>query len=244
MDMPKRETAPHTDTAPDRVFSAPLPQIAAAAAPPQRGQAVTVDVLAAPPAPPSTDEASARVIGEALGLYIVAEKGDALILIDKHAAHERIIFDALQKNGAAAMSQTLLQPVTFNTGSEDAELLSQNGELLSELGFELEPYGAVAFILRAAPCGIDPFDACAAVEEILDSLKKNLRPDPRAARDEALKTVACKAAIKAGRRSEPAEIQKLAEAVCSGEVRYCPHGRPVAWTLDRTALDKAFKRIV
>ncbi|HBD86659.1 MAG TPA: hypothetical protein DC001_04450, partial [Clostridiales bacterium] len=67
---------------------------------------------------------------------------------------------------------------------------------------------------------------------------------PLAARDEALKTIACKAAIKAGRRSEPAELQKLAEAVCSGEVKYCPHGRPVAWTLTRADLDKAFKRIV
>ncbi len=165
-------------------------------------------------------------------------------MIDKHAAHERILFDALRENGFEALSQSLLAPVALSVSDGDTELLSENAGLFSDLGFELEPFGTDAFILRAAPCGMDPGDAVSAVEEILSSLRKSLRPDPLAARDEALKTISCKAAIKAGRHSEPAELEKLAEAVCSGKVRYCPHGRPVSWTLTRAELDRQFKRIL
>lgn len=201
------------------------------------------------PLPPDAEsgpreDAPPRVIGEALGLYILVEKGDALILIDKHAAHERILFDQLRESGFSAMSQTLLTPVTLTLPGGDAELLSKNAGLFSQLGFALEPFGEDAVILRAAPCGIDPFDARAAVEEILASLGGNRSCDPAALRDEALKTVACKAAVKAGHSSEPAELQALADAVCSGQIKYCPHGRPVSWTLRRTELDKAFKRIL
>lgn len=238
MDLPRRVYAP-PDTG--RTFAPIMPKTESSDFAPVYGST---------PAPPAAlsekeDDAPVRVIGEALGLYILAEKGDTLILIDKHAAHERILFDALQEeNGFAAMSQSLLAPVTLNVSDGDAELLSGNAELFHRLGFELEPFGADAFILRAAPCGIDPGDAAAAVEEILASLQMSLHPDPLAARDEALKTISCKAAIKAGQRSEPAELQTLAEAVCSGKIRYCPHGRPVSWTMTRGELDKQFKRIL
>ncbi|MEG2215079.1 MAG: DNA mismatch repair endonuclease MutL, partial [Oscillospiraceae bacterium] len=192
------------------------------------------NVSAAPDAPDALEEdRPLRVIGEALGLYILVEKGDALILIDKHAAHERIIFDRLSAAKAEVTSQALLEPVPLNTDGGDAELISKNAELIASLGFEAEPYGESAFILRAAPAVLAPADALPAFEELLDALRKNLRPDPRALRDEALKTVACKAAIKAGRSSEPEETKILAEAVCAGKVRYCPHGRPVFWTLSR-----------
>ncbi len=231
MDMPARVYAPRI---PQPSGGLPVYRAAGPAAP----------APASFPTPRPEEDEPVRLIGEALGLYILAEKGGALILIDKHAAHERMIFDRLRESGNETMSQTLLEPVTLGAAGRDGELILQNTALFSGLGFALEAFGEDAFILRAAPWGIDSADARAAVEEILDSLKKSLRPDPLAARDEALKTIACKAAIKAGRRSEPAELQKLAEAVCSGEVKYCPHGRPVAWTLTRADLDKAFKRIV
>lgn len=206
----------------------------------------------APPAPeprpvPAEDAAEAqpvRLIGEALNLYILAQQGDTLVIIDKHAAHERLLFDRLRRDGAETLSQTLLEPVPVNAGAEGAEVIAQNGALLSELGFELDPCGDTAYLLRAVPAGIDPGDAGAALDEVLDALRRNLRVDPARRRDEALKTVACKAAIKAGYQTEPQELQRLAEAVCAGEVRYCPHGRPVAWTLTRQELDRQFKRIV
>ena len=185
-----------------------------------------------------------RIVGEALKLYIIVEQGDGMLLIDKHAAHERIIFDRLKAAGSDIMSQTLLEPVTLRLAPDDIELLEKHGELLAELGFELEVFGESEYILRAVPADMESGDAAAAVEEIMEKLRRGKAPDPQAARDEILHTTACKAAIKAGYRTEKEELQKLTEAVLSGQVRYCPHGRPVSVRLDRKDLDKLFKRIV
>ncbi len=184
------------------------------------------------------------LIGEALKLYILVEVGEELLLIDKHAAHERMIFDRLKQQDRQIMSQTLLESVTLRLSEEERELLEQNGALLSELGFEIEPYGEQDYILRALPADMDPADARAALEEILEKLKTGKAPDPQSARDEILHTVACKAAIKAGYDTTEAELRRIAEAVLSGRVKYCPHGRPVSVVMTRRDLDKLFKRIV
>ena len=185
-----------------------------------------------------------KIVGEALKTYIIVEQGDTLVFIDKHAAHERMIFDRLKQQQRPVMSQGLLCPVTLRLSGEDGELLETNGELLSELGFELEPFGENEYILRSVPADIRPEDAKAAVEEICEKLRRGKAPDPDAARDEILHTVACKAAIKAGWDTEERELEKLVEAVLSGQVKYCPHGRPVSIALSRKDLDKQFKRIV
>ncbi len=185
-----------------------------------------------------------KLLGEALKLYILVEVGDELLLIDKHAAHERMIFDRLKKQEREIMAQTLLAGVTLRLTGEERELLEQNGELLSGLGFEIEAFGEDDYILRAVPADMNPGDAEAAVEEILEKLKSGKAPDPQAARDEILHTVACKAAIKAGYDTDEQELRRVAEAVLSGAVKYCPHGRPVSAKLTRRDLDKLFKRIV
>ena len=185
-----------------------------------------------------------KIVGEALKTYIIVEQGDTLVFIDKHAAHERMIFDRLKQQQRPVMSQGLLCPVTLRLSGEDGELLETNGELLSQLGFELEPFGENEYILRSVPADIRPEDAKAAVEEICEKLRRSKAPDPAAARDEILHTVACKAAIKAGWDTEEKELEKLVEAVLSGQVKYCPHGRPVSIALSRKDLDKQFKRIV
>lgn len=185
-----------------------------------------------------------KIVGEALKTYIIVEQEDSLVLIDKHAAHERMIFDRLKQQNRPVMSQGLLCPVTLRLSSEDEELLEKNGELLSALGFELEPFGEHEYILRAVPADMLPEDARAAVEEICEKLRRGRAPEPSAARDEILHTVACKAAIKAGWDTDERELQKLVDAVLSGQVKYCPHGRPVSITLTRKELDKQFKRIV
>lgn len=192
--------------------------------------------------PPETPPA--RLIGEAMHTYILVEKGDTLILIDKHAAHERINFDRLRQNPADIPSQTLLEPLPFTPDASDAEVLQQHGSTLAELGFTLEPFGRSDYILRGVPAQIDAGDALPALEEICAQLRHGAHTDAQAVRDEVLKTVACKAAIKAGWQTEPEELLRLADAVCAGEVKYCPHGRPVAVTLTRRELDKLFKRIV
>ena len=207
----------------------------------ERAEAETPSPLARA-VPPETPPA--RLIGEAMHTYILVEKGDTLILIDKHAAHERINFDRLRQNPADIPSQTLLEPLPFTPDASDADVLQQYGNVLAELGFTLEPFGRNDYILRGVPAQLDAADALPALEEICAQLRHGAHMDAQSVRDEVLKTVACKAAIKAGWQTEPEELLRLADAVCAGEVKYCPHGRPVAVTLTRRELDKLFKRIV
>ena len=185
-----------------------------------------------------------KILGEAMKTYILVEVGDQLLLIDKHAAHERMNFDRLKAADRSIMSQTLLAPVTLRTDDGDGELLEQNGELLAGLGFELEPFGQQSYIIRAVPADILPSDAIPAMEEILEKLRRGKAPDPQSVRDEILHTVACKAAIKAGWDTSRAEQERIVTEVLSGRVKYCPHGRPVSAVLSRKDLDKMFKRIV
>ncbi len=213
-------SAPPADIEPEPVIPSPLER-------------------AAPPAEPP-----ARLIGEAMHTYILVEKGETLILIDKHAAHERINFDRMRQSPADIPSQTLLEPLPFTPDASDADVLQQYGDVLSELGFTLEPFGRSDYILRGVPAQLDAADALPALEEICAQLRHGAQMDAQSVRDEVLKTVACKAAIKAGWQTEPEELLRLADAVCAGEVKYCPHGRPVAVTLTRRELDKLFKRIV
>ena len=221
--------------------AAPVVQTVQTALEPESAEAETPSPLARA-VPPETPPA--RLIGEAMHTYILVEKGDTLILIDKHAAHERINFDRLRQNPADIPSQTLLEPLPFTPDASDAEVLQQHGDTLAELGFTLEPFGRSDYILRGVPAQIDAGDALPALEEICAQLRHGAHTDAQAVRDEVLKTVACKAAIKAGWQTEPEELLRLADAVCAGAVKYCPHGRPVAVTLTRRELDKLFKRIV
>lgn len=242
-----RVTPPPVFTPPARTAPAvqpmpkPVVQGVQTAFEPESAEAETPSPLARA-VPPETPPA--RLIGEAMHTYILVEKGDTLILIDKHAAHERINFDRLRQNPADIPSQTLLEPLPFTPDASDAEVLQQHGDTLAELGFTLEPFGRSDYILRGVPAQIDAGDALPALEEICAQLRHGAHTDAQAVRDEVLKTVACKAAIKAGWQTEPEELLRLADAVCAGEVKYCPHGRPVAVTLTRRELDKLFKRIV
>ena len=244
------EGAPYTSS--PRVPAPEIPRIPAQSAPepavpPQPAHPATAPAEAntpapepAPAEPAPAEPADFRVIGEALDTYILVETADALLLIDKHACHERILFDRLLSGLGAQMSQTLLTPVTWSPGAEDAELLEENSALLAEAGFELERFGEDGVILRAVPADADG-DEIALLEALTDALRSG-KPEDR--RETLCHTIACKAAIKAGSRSDPAELEALARRVVSGEVRYCPHGRPVSVKLTKAELDRQFKRIV
>ena len=188
-------------------------------------------------APPQTPEC--RVIGEALDTYILVETEGALLLIDKHACHERLHFDRLKAGLGPQTAQTLLTPLPWSPGAETVELLEKHLPLLQEAGFELERFGDGGVIVRAAPMDLTEGGELAALEAVAGTLKHGRVDDLR---EEILHTVACKAAIKAGSRSDPAELEALAARVVSGEIRYCPHGRPVAVRLTKAELDKQFKR--
>ena len=181
-----------------------------------------------------------RLIGEALGTYIIVEQGDKLLLIDKHAAHERILFDRLAARRGGSMSQPLLAPISFSPGPEAAELLLAHQQQLDDLGFVVEAFGPGTVIVRAAPEELQGSELVF-LEELTDTLQKG---GPAALGEERLHSMACKAAIKAGHNSDPRELLPLAKAVLAGEIQYCPHGRPIAITLTRRDLDKQFSRIV
>jgi len=199
---------------------------------------------AAPSAPsPAVPPAPAhRIIGEAMATYILVEEGDRLVLIDKHAAHERMLFDRFRSEAYMPMPQLLITPFTMEVGPEDTELLLENAALLEEYGFELDRFGAGSVALRTVPGDIDADGLAPLLAEICEKLRMGHKLDPAGVRDEVLHTVACKAAIKAGRFSDPRELEDLVTAVLTGQVKYCPHGRPVSIELTKGALDKSFKR--
>lgn len=198
--------------------------------------------------PPEQEELSDapkwRLIGEAMKTYVILERGDDLILIDKHAAHERMIFDALKAQGREIMSQTLLSPMPIRLGVSDAELLEKHLGELSRLGFEIDLLGEDAIMLRGVPADTDAGDLPAMIEEICQTLRSAGGLSPESALDDVLHSVACKAAVKAGWNTQPEELLAVAQAVMSGAVKYCPHGRPVSITISKKQLDKDFSRIV
>ncbi|CDC73641.1 dNA mismatch repair protein MutL [Oscillibacter sp. CAG:155] len=182
-----------------------------------------------------------RIAGEVLHTYIVCESGDGVVwLIDKHAAHERINFDRLMASQEPPMRQTLLTPVAVEPGREEAALLLENLSQLEKLGFACEDFGDGAILVREVPADIDPADTAATLEELAEDLRTGRSTDER--RENLLHTMACKAAIKGGWTSDPAELRVLVDKVQSGEVRFCPHGRPVAVKLTKYELEKMFKR--
>jgi len=185
-----------------------------------------------------------RFIGEAMQTYIIIEKDENLILIDKHAAHERMNFDALKARGGEIMSQMLMVPVTLKLKGEEADVLESNIKLISSCGFEVEPFGDEEYVIRAVPEDIEASDAGNALKEIIGKISSFGLSDPASLKDEILHTVACKAAIKAGWDTSREELEKIAAKVVSGEIKYCPHGRPVSTVISRRDLDKMFKRIV
>ena len=182
------------------------------------------------------------VRGELFHTYIMVEQGDKVVLIDKHAAHERVNFDRLKAQDYRPMVQELLIPITITPGPQERQVLLDGQEVLEGFGFQLEEFGAGSIAVRAVPDYLETGD----VEPTLLELAKKLRltgwADPSAARDEVMHTMACKAAIKGGQRNDSQELERVAQKVMAGEVKYCPHGRPVAIELTRGELEKQFKR--
>ena len=185
-----------------------------------------------------------RYIGEALNVYILLEQGDRLLLIDKHAAHERILFDKMRLNEKPLMPQELLEPQPFNTDPDGAALLEANAALLARLGFELDAFGDTAFLIRAVPAQLDAASAVPLLEELVEKLREGRSLSVSDVWERLAATVACKAAIKGGWVTEREELLSLAEKVLAGEVTHCPHGRPVMAVFTRAELDKRFGRIV
>ena len=184
-----------------------------------------------------------RMVGELYNAYIIVEQGDEAFLIDKHAAHERILFEKLKANQEKISSQSLLTPIPVRLSPSAAAELLSNRDMLDELGFEIEEFGENTVLLRQIPMDLSPELAAEAVEILAADLLNGRREKKDTVRDELLHTVACKAAIKAGWKNDEAELLAVAKAVMAREdLKYCPHGRPICVTLSKKQLEKQFKR--
>ena len=222
---PQAEAAPAGETrpAPEEAKPAPIPEEPEQTALPAR------------PAP-------WRFVGEVLHTYIVAEDGKDVWLIDKHAAHERINFDRMKAGTEPIMRQQLLSPVAIDLPQEQYAALLEQLPLLEEFGFEAEDFGTGCLMLRAIPADLETGGIREALEMLAEKLLNGGGADPASARDAMLHTMACKASIKGGWVSDPAELQVLLDKVQSGEVQYCPHGRPVKVKISQYEIEKMFKR--
>ena len=184
-----------------------------------------------------------RMVGELYNSYIIVEQGENAFLIDKHAAHERILFEKLKANQEKISAQNLLTPVPVRLGPSAAGALLENTAMLDELGFEIEEFGENTVLLRQIPMDLSPDLAAEAVETLAADLLSGRRGSKDTVRDELLHTVACKAAIKAGWKNDEKELLAVVKEVMSREdLKYCPHGRPICVTLSKKQLEKQFKR--
>ena len=232
----------------------PLPE-ATAVAPAPIPETVPEPIL--PPAPvtpevpeepeqtalPMPEVAPWRLVGELYRSYILVEQGDEAFLIDKHAAHERILFEKLKANQEAITAQALLTPIPVSLSAEYCGELLNNQSLLEELGFEVEEFGGNTVLLRQIPMDLSPEDAAQTVEALAADLVSGRKERKDTVRDEILHTVACKAAIKAGWKNDQRELLALVETVMADDnLKYCPHGRPICISLSKKQLEKQFKR--
>ena len=184
-----------------------------------------------------------RLVGELYNSYILVEQGEEAYLIDKHAAHERILFEKLKAKQEAISAQALLTPVVCRLSPEGVGILLANKALLDELGFEIDEFGDSKVLIRQIPMDLAPNDASDALEALAEDLLNGRRERQDTVRDELLHTVACKAAIKAGWHTDEKELLALVKQVMAREdLKHCPHGRPICITLSKKQLEKQFKR--
>ncbi len=191
-----------------------------------------------------TQENLKRLIGEAFGTYIIVEQGDDLIFIDKHAAHERMLYEKLRTGAGEASSQMLLSPIPVTLEKSSYAAAIEAVDLFAKAGFEISDFGSGTLLVRSAPLWLGAEDVASAVEEMagyLESSRMDLTTDRL---DWLYHNVACRAAVKAGDHSSAQELMDLVRRLEADPlVRYCPHGRPVSIIMKRKDLEKQFGRI-
>ena len=200
----------------------------------EKGAAVVID-----------DKADSPVfIGEVFATYIIMQVGKRLLLIDKHAAHERILYDRLCENHNAPSAQMLLEPVTVTLRKTEHTVLLENADLLEKAGISVEDFGMNSVVVRSVPMNLDSQSVYEIIEEVADRLLKNPNRVSTEKQEWIYHSIACRAAIKAGDKSDRAELTALCERIIRDDsIRYCPHGRPVAVWLSKYELEKQFGRV-
>ena len=197
---------------------------------------------------PSLQEAAQpdyRVVGELMNTYILLDSGESLVLVDKHAAHERLLYEELKKHTDLSRSQVLLAPVPVTLSKELYGAAVNNLEAFTRLGFGVEDFGDGMLLVREVPVLLEQQDTATVVEEIAGKLAAHRRDLTPQLLDELFHSVACRSAVKAGSRSQPQEQEAIVRLLRENPtLRNCPHGRPVAVEITRREIEKLFGRIV
>ena len=190
------------------------------------------------------EEIHSKIIGEAFGTYLIVEYGkDSLMFIDKHAAHERLLYEKLKSSHQEAAAQTLLAPVPVSLEKDEYTALLSKTDMLSSAGFEVEDFGAGTVLVRAVPMLLGDEDAASAIMEIAGYFASSKQTTITEHLDWVYHNVACRAAIKAGDVTHRDELVALASLLEQNpDIRYCPHGRPVYILLKRRDLERQFGR--
>lgn len=184
------------------------------------------------------------VIGELFKTYILVENGSELLLIDKHAAHERLIYEQLKEENQNIASQILLAPVTVALSREEYCAVISNLELLTKAGFAVEDFGDGTVLIHEYPCILENTDLAAQLTEIAGYLAKNIKEITTEKLDWIFHSAACRAAVKAGDFTGEYELKVFAKRVLSTpSLRYCPHGRPVIARLTKRDVERLFGRV-
>lgn len=191
------------------------------------------------------DENVIRYIGEVFGTYIIAEKNkNEVIFIDKHAAHERMIYEQLKAEKAASFSQILLQPVTVTLGKAEYDAAINNLEMFKNCAFDVEDFGNSSVIVRSAPQYLDASEITDSIVEMSDYIAQGKNDIFTEKMDWFYHNVACRTAIKAGDRSTPEELIDIVKRLEDNpNIKYCPHGRPICFVMKKSELEKQFGRV-
>ena len=187
-----------------------------------------------------------KLIGEIFKTYILAEYGDKFIIVDKHAAHERIIYEKLKKNRTNNLEkQVLMTPLNISINSSlECELILNNLRIFSNLGFEIEHFGNHSFLIRAVPAVLTKQNCLEIFNEIVENLKLEKFDLTPQTIEKILHQMACKAAITANCENSNDQLYELVKSIYFNKnIRTCPHGRPVLLIFSKERLDSDFKRI-
>ena len=190
----------------------------------------------------SANEEQINILGEVFSTYIMCQVGEEIVVIDKHAAHERILYEQL-KNNIKSEKQMLLVPATVKLSAEEKDAILENLQLLDEQGFEIEEFGENGVIVRAIPMYITSEDPAELVSEIAFNLSNGQKAELSEKIDWIFHSVACRSAIKAGDKAEINQLKQLVADIRQKKIPlYCPHGRPVIITITKKELEKQFGR--
>ncbi|MCI1982880.1 MAG: DNA mismatch repair endonuclease MutL [Oscillospiraceae bacterium] len=224
----------------------PVPEPAVSSEPREAG----APEKAAPPVPEpqaaepeNGEEEPEKLIGEAFGTYIILQRGDSLVFIDKHAAHERLLYEKLKAQGGKADRQMLLQPIPVTLEKNEYSAVLESLDICADAGFEIEDFGGGTVLVRSAPMILGGEGVAESVMEIAGYLASGKTDVTTEKVDWLYHNVACRAAVKAGDPASPQELTALVRQAEKEDVRYCPHGRPVCFFLTRKELERRFGRI-